>query len=204
MRVSVLTAARGMMLGIAMAGMLSSCHTSSNKKTKKDPHAPLTFNQRTATKKGDINKVSQFDKMLTSSSLGDRGAMKSVGRKSFSTSAYKGNTKFSGSKDYATKDFTQGGKSNRAQSQISSMGMKKSNQADKTFATSNNRWDGKKANSNDKVFSGSSQEYKTSQYGDAAKSLEQNKRPYFLPSTGSPEKSKTYAEEDVKRLLNRN
>jgi len=191
------------MLGIAMAGVLASCQSSSNKRPKKDPHAPLTFNERSGNRKGEINKMSKFDKMLTSASLGDRGAMKSVGKKSFGTSSYMGNTKFSGSKDYMTKDFAQSGQGNRAQTQIAAMGMKKSNQADKAFATSNSRWDGKKSGDDSKVFDGSKQEYKTSSYGDAAKSLEQNKRPYFLPATGV-EKPKTYAEEDVKKLLNRN
>lgn len=202
MRVSVLFAVRFVALGIAMAGMLTSCHTTS-KKPKRDPHQPMTFNERTASRKGEVNTMSKFDKMLSNSSLGDRGATKALGKRSFSTSNYQGNTKFSGSKDYATKDFTQSGKSNRAQTQLSAMGMKKNNQADKTFATSNSRWAGKKSTDDSKVFDGSKHEYKTAQYGEAAKSIENNKRPYFMPATGA-DKGKTYAEEDVKALLNRN
>ena len=180
---------------------LTGCHTSS--RPKRDPHQPLTFNERTAQKKGDMNKVSGFDKMLSSAALGDRGAMKVMGRKSFGAGDYKGNTTYTGSKDYQTKDFAGAGMTNRAQSQFSPMGSKKNTSADKTFATSDSRWAGKSAQGSEKVYGGSKQEYKTSAYGPGMKSLEKDKRPYFMPATDL-DKTKSYAEEDVKALLNRN
>ncbi|MDB6140027.1 MAG: hypothetical protein JWO94_3099, partial [Verrucomicrobiaceae bacterium] len=143
------------------------------------------------------------DKMLSSTALGDKGAMKTMGKKSFGTTDYKGKTQFTGSKDYKTKDFAQSGKPNRAETQLSSMGGKKSNVADKTFATNDSRWSTKSAQASGKVFNGSKQEYKTSEYGPAVKSLKNDKRPYFQAVTDM-DKAKTYPEEEVRALLNRN
>ncbi|MDB6072443.1 MAG: hypothetical protein JWO89_83 [Verrucomicrobiaceae bacterium] len=204
MRVSLLPALRLLLLGIATLSLLPACHTTGSKKPKRDPHAPQTFNERTAGRKGEINKVSQFDKTLSSTSLGDRGAMKSMGRKSYSSSAYKGSAgEFSGMKDYQAKDFAQSSKGNRAQSQLSTMGSKADREAGRSFATNKSRWSGKAAaRGNDKTYVGSGQHYQTAEFGEGKKAIEKDKRPYFLP--GEVDKSKAYAEEDVKRLLNRN
>lgn len=178
---------------------LASCHSG---KAKRDPHAPLTWSERSSGK-GDKNKVSGFDKMIKTSAIGDRGAMKLVGSKSYSTSSFKGGKDYKGSKDFQTKEYAGVGKMNRAQNQLSSLGGKTSKAAGKTFATNDSRWSGKTADANNKTFSGSGQQYKTSEFSEAAKSLESNKRPYFQPAHDL-DKTKTYAEEDVKALLNRN
>ena len=201
MRVSVRTTVQFLALSLVMGGALTACHTSTHE--KRDPHRPLTYNERTAGQKGDSNKVSKFDKMLNSSALGDRGAMKAVGKKTFGTDEYKGNTKYSGTKAYQTKDFAQAGKPNSAQTKMSAMGTQKSKVSDKIFATTDSRWSGKAAQGNDKAFKNSTQQYKTGDYGAAKKSIEDNKRPYFAPATGL-DKSKTYDEEAVRTLLNRN
>ena len=195
-----MSARRFAALGLLLVlGMLTACHSS---RPKRDPHAPLTWSERSSGK-ADKNKVSGFDKMIQTSAIGDRGAMKLVGSKSFSTSSYKGNTSYKGTKDYQIKEYAGVGKLNRAQNQLSNMGGKKSKVADKAFATNDSRWSGKTANANNKTFIGSNQQYKTADFQEAKKSLEDNKRPFFQPARDL-DKTKTYAEEDVKALLNRN
>ncbi len=207
MRVTAPPALRLLVLGIAMLSLLPACHTSDSKKPKRDPHQPLTYNERTANKKGgkkgNIDKVSQYDKALNNNGYGSRGSTKSMSNKSFSAGGYKGSAaQYSGIKDYQAKDFA-GSKSSRAESQLSNMGSKTNRQMGKTFATDSNRWSGKTAASgNNKAFNGARETFQTSDFSQASKAIEKDKRPYFIPQ-GEVDKSASYDEDDVKRLLNR-
>ena len=187
-------------VAVAAISMLPACSSTQHKELA--DHSSGKLEERTL--KPNMNKISEFDKKFDTSSLGDRGAMKATGKKSFSTGDYKGNTIFKGSKDFKGKDFAQSAKTSREQTQVSGMGNKKEKSSDKVFATGDNRFSGKKAQDGNQVFNRSKQEFKTSDYAPGKKSLEDNKRPYFKPA-GEVDKTKTaYSEQDVKALLNRN
>ena len=185
----------------ALLCTLTSCH--SPKGPKRDPHEPISWSERISQQRPDNNKASKFDKMLSSSELGDRGAMKVMGRRSYGTSDFKGQKTYTGSKDFKTKDYNGAGKTNRAESQLSRLGSQESKAGNKTFATTDSRWSRKDANGSDKVFHGSDSSYKTAEFEPAKKSIDQNKRPYFLPS-GKIDEKKVYDEQTVRGLLNRN
>ena len=195
---SALISSMAMLLGFSL---LTSCYSAAH--PKRDPHEPLKWNERMAQQKGDMNKVMGADKTIKPSDIGDRGAMTVMGRKSYSAGDYKGNTDYKGTKSFKTKDFAGSNKTNRAETQLSRMGSQQSKVADKTFGTKDSRWSNKTAHTGDKSFRGSTTEYKTADFAPGKKSIEQNKRPYFQPATNL-DKTKAYAEEDVKALLNRN
>jgi len=182
--------------------VLASCHSPTTH-AKRDPHEPLKWNERISKQTGDMNKVAGFNKVVKPTDIGDRGTAEVFTGQAYGTSAYKGNTQFKGAKDYKTKDFSGAGKPNRAQNQLSSMGTKKDRDGSKTFGTKDSRWATKTAQGNDKTFHGATSQYKTGEFEPGSKSIEKNKRPYFLPAKDL-DKTKTYAEQDVKALLNRN
>ena len=188
---------------IALLGLLTSCMSSRG--PKRDPHEPLKWNERMAKQKSDANnnKASGFDKMLSTSAIGDKGTAKALGMRSYSTADYQGQTKYSGVKDFHTKDFAGSGKTNRAETQLSAIGKKEPTYAGKTFGTQESRWSSQMSKANDKTFRGSTTEFKTNDYQPASKSIEQNKRPYFQPAKDL-DKTKAYPDQDVKALLNRN
>ena len=188
---------------IALLGSLTSCMSSNH--PRRDPHEPMKWNERMAKQKSDANnnKSSGFDKVLSTSALGDKGTAKALGMRSYSTTDYQGHTKFSGVKDFHTKEFAGAGKSNRAEIQLSALGKKEPTYASKTFGTQESRWSSQMSKANDKTFRGSTTEFKTGDYQPASKSFEQNKRPYFQPSKDL-DKTKAYPDQDVRALLNRN
>lgn len=188
-------------IAAAVVSLLASCH-STHKKDTAEGASSGDLGKRLL--KVDQTKTSEFEKKFDTASLGDRGLMKAMGKRSYSASDYKGNTTYKGSKDYQTKLFAQADKTSREQSHVSSMASKKERSSDKTFQTGDSRFSNKKAPGDHMAFNRSKQEFKTSDFGPGKKSLQDNKRPYFQPA-GELDQGKTaYSEQDVKALLNRN
>ena len=184
----------------AAVALLPACSSTSN--NEGSGHASGGFTERML--KPNQNKVSPYDKKFDTASLGDRGAMRVLGGKSYSTSKYAGNTDFKGLKNFQTKAFNQSGKTSREQTHSSPMGNKKDRASDQIFKTEDSRFSSKKSKENDLVFRRSTKQYQTSDYAPGKKSLEDNKRPYFKAGEKQDEAKTAYSEQEVKALLNRN
>ncbi len=185
----------------AAVALLPACHSTSSHEAASG-QSTGGFTERML--KPNQNKVSPYDKKFDTSSLGDRGAMKVLGAKSYSTSKYAGNTDFKGLKNFQTKAFNQSGKTSREQTHSSPMGNKNDRASDQIFKTEDSRFSGKKSKENDLVFKRSTKQFQTSDYEPGKKSLEDNKRPYFKPGEKQDEAKTAYSEQEVKALLNRN
>ncbi len=169
---------------------------------KKDPLAPGRLDSIT---RPDEKKVSQYEKSFDTAAMGDRGAMKLMGKKSYSTQDYKGNTVFKGKdKSFHTSDFAQAGKTSREQKHMSPMADKMSKESGQVFKTKDSRFSGKKTKDGTLAFRQAGQQYKTNDFEPGKKSLEENKRPFFQPAGELDQKKTAYSEADVKALLNRN
>jgi hypothetical protein len=189
------------LMAIALTALLGACaqHETSSTSTK-----PRTMESRLL--RPDMKKGNPFDKEFNTASAGDRGGMKSLGRKGYKTDDVAGLKAFGGgTRSFHTKDFSQAGKSSRYLSQESHFSSQKSTFGDKTFATKKSQFDGDAAHEGSQTYQGGDDVFKTGDFGPATKSLKANKRVVFdtFTSGDKPKTANSYSEDDVKRMLGR-
>lgn len=167
----------------------------------KNMREEYSSNSKLTGKKG---KTSSFDKQFNTASAGDRGGMKSLGAKGFHTKDVAGLKSFSGTKDYKTTAFSQSGKTSHYQNEKSRYASQTNRMGGQTFATKKSQFDGKMANQSGKTFHGANDVYKTGEFQQAKKSLEDNKRVVMEPGSRETERTaNAYSEDQVKHMLGR-
>lgn len=174
-------------------------------KEKPDPLNTQGSMQRRMLKP-DMTKSHPFEKAFNTASAGDRGHMKSWGRKGFHSNDVAGMKEFGGgSRSFKAGEFSQAGKTSRWGSKDSSYGTQTNRMSGQNFDTKSSRYEGQTARQNSQVFQQSGDAYKTGEFQPAKKSLDDNKR--VVREIGSPTDSapsaNAYSEDEVKRLLGR-
>ena len=186
-----------------LASALMSC--AQNDKDKRDPLNTQGSMQRRMLKP-DMSKSHPFEKAFNTASAGDRGGMKSWGRKGFHSNDVAGMKEFGGgSQSFKAGEFSQAGKSSRWGSKDSSYGSKANRMSGQNFDTKTSRFECQMAKQNSQMFQQGNDTYRTGEFQPAKKSLDDNKRVVIevgAPGDSAPS-ANAYSEDEVKRLLGR-